>query len=59
MDREKIIREIAAMLATLENSRDEEIETVKRFLRWLPDNELRDIRDKHREALDKRIAARP
>ena len=56
MDREKVIKEIIAMLATLEKCSDQEIENVKRLLRWLPDDVLLGTRDRHREALEK-IAA--
>ena len=59
MDREKTIREIAAVLATLEKCGDKEIESVKRFLRWLPDDALLDMRDKHKGALEKRIHTCP
>ena len=54
VDREKVIQEIIAMLATLEKCSYEEVENVKRLLRWLPDNALLGIRDKHREALERR-----
>ena len=52
MDREKTIKEIAAALATLEKCSDKEIESVKRFLRWMSDDALHDMRDKHRRALE-------
>lgn len=57
VDREKVIREIIAALATLEKCSHQEIENVKRFLRWMSDDALLDMRDKHREALEK-IAAK-
>lgn len=56
IDREKVILEIIAAIATLEKCGDKEIESVKRFLRWMPDNALLDMRDKHREALRKMMA---
>lgn len=51
VDREKVIQEIIVMLATLEKCSYEEVENVKRLLRWLSDDALLGIRDKHREAL--------
>jgi hypothetical protein len=59
VDRERMIREIVAALATLEKCSDQEIENVRRFLRWLPGDALQDMRNKHREALEKRMAACP
>ncbi len=55
MNREKTMQEIVVAIATLEKSSDQEIESVKKFLRWLPDRELQDIRDKHNEALKNMI----
>ena len=57
IDREKVIQEIAAMLATLEGCGVDEMESVRRFLRWMPDDALLDMRDKHREALKARMTA--
>ena len=51
IDREKVILEIIAILATLEKCNDQEIESVKKFLRWMSDDALLDMRDKHREIL--------
>jgi len=48
-----VIREVIAALATLERCSDQEIENVKRFLRWMPDDALVDMRNKHKEALEK------
>ncbi len=59
IDRERMIHEIVAALARLEKCSDQEIENVRRFLRWLPDDALQDMRNKHREALEKRTAACP
>jgi len=56
-DREKVIREIIAALATLERCSHQEIENVKRFLRWMSDDALLDMRDKHREALEKNMSS--
>ena len=53
MDREKAIREIAAALATLEKCSQQDIEKVKKFLRWMSDDVLQDTRNKHIEALEK------
>ena len=57
VDREKVIREISAALATLEKCSDQEIENVKRFLRWMSDDALLDMRSKHREALEKNMSS--
>jgi len=54
IDREKLILEIIAALATLEKCSGQEIENVKRFLRWMPDVALQDMKEKYREALEKR-----
>ena len=51
MDRESVIQEIAAVLITIEKCSDEELEHVKKFLRWLPDDALWDVKNKHEEAL--------
>ena len=53
MDREKVMQEIAAAVSVLEKCSAEEIEKVKRFLRWMPDDALMDVREKHRKALEK------
>jgi len=53
VDREKVIQEVIAMLAILEKCSYEGTENVKRLLRWLPDDALMGIRDKHREVLGK------
>ena len=57
IDREKVIQEIIAALATLEKCSDQEIESVRRFLRWMSDDALQDVRARHMEALEKKIAA--
>ncbi len=51
MDREGVIQEIAAVLVALEECSNEELEDVRKFLRWLPDDALQDVRNKHKEAL--------
>lgn len=53
MDRERIIAEIAVALSILEKSSGQDIEKAKKFLRWMPDDALLDVRNKHREALKK------
>ena len=53
MDREKAIAEIAAALSILEKSSSQDIEKARKFLRWMSDEALWDIRNKHREALKK------
>lgn len=52
MDRETAIQEIAVVLTVLEKCSGEELEHVKKFLRWLPDDNLQDVKKKHREALE-------
>ncbi len=51
MDRERMIQKIAFMLTALEDCSDKELEDVKKFLRWLPDDSLQDVKNKHDEAL--------
>jgi hypothetical protein len=51
LDREKTIQEIITALATLEKCSGRDIENVKRFLRWMSDDALRDMKEKHRKAL--------
>jgi len=51
MDRESVIQKITFMLTALEDCNDEELEGVKKFLRWLPDDALQDVKHKHDEAL--------
>lgn len=53
MDRERIIAEIAVALSILEKSSGQDIEKAKKFLRWMSDDALLDMRNKHREALKK------
>lgn len=55
MNREKLIKDIAAALATLENCSPREIEDTKKFLRWMPDHALKDMRDKHVKALERMV----
>ena len=55
MDREKLIQQIATAMATLEKCTNQDIENAKKFLRWMPDDALKDMRDKHMEALGKRM----
>ena len=58
MDREKVIQQIVTAMVTLEECSDQDVENVRKFLRWMPDDDLRDMRDKHMEALDKRTPVR-
>ena len=51
MDRESVIQEIAAALIALEDCSSEELERVRRFLRWFPDDALQDVKSKHEEAM--------
>ena len=51
MDREGVIQEIAAVLVALEECSNEDLEDVKKFLRWFPDDALQDVNNKHKEAL--------
>ena len=51
MDRENAIQEIADALAVLEDCSVEEIQYVRRFLRWLSDDALKYVRIKHVEAM--------
>ena len=57
MDREKIIQQIVAAMATLEKCSDQEVEDTKKFLRWMSDDALKDMWDKHMKALEKRAPA--
>jgi hypothetical protein len=57
MDREKIIRQIAAAMATLEKCSEQDIESTKRFLRWMSDDALTDMWEKHKKALEQRTPA--
>lgn len=57
MDREKVIQQIATAMATLEKCSDEDIESAKRFLRWMPDEALQDILGKHMKALENLVHA--
>jgi hypothetical protein len=50
MDREKIIQQIATAMVTLEECSDRDVEDTKKFLRWMPDDALKDIWDKHMKA---------
>ena len=52
MDREKIIQQIIAAMVTLEECTDREIEDTKKFLRWMSDDSLKDMCDKHMKALE-------
>ncbi len=54
MDREKVIQQIVAAMATLEQCGEQDVENTKRFLRWMPDNALKDMWDKHMKALEKK-----
>ena len=57
MDREKTIQEIAEALIKLEECSEAELESTKKFLRWLADDALEDIRNKHKEALQEKMHA--
>lgn len=57
MDREKIIQQIVAAMAILEKCSDQDVENTKRFLRWMSDDALQDMWDKHMKALEKRAPA--
>ncbi|MFC1714455.1 hypothetical protein ACFL6S_12370 [Candidatus Poribacteria bacterium] len=57
MDREKIIQQIVTAMATLEKCSDQEVEDTKKFLRWMSDDSLQDMREKHMKALEKRTPA--
>ncbi len=57
MDREKIIQQIVAAMATLEKCSDQDTENTKKFLRWMSDDALQDMWDKHMKALEKRTPA--
>ncbi len=57
MDREKIIQQIVAAMAILEKCSDKEVEDTKKFLRWMSDDALQDMWDKHMKALEKRTPA--
>ena len=54
MDREKVIQQIVAAMVTLEKCSDQDVENTSKFLRWMPDNALKDIWDKHMKALEQR-----
>ena len=44
-------------MTALERCTDQEIEDTKKFLRWMPDQALKDMWEKHKIALDKRKPA--
>ena len=52
MDREKVIQQIVAAMVTLEKCSDQDVENTSKFLRWMPDDALKDIWDKHMKALE-------
>ncbi len=54
MDKEKIIQQIVTAMVTLEKCSDQDVESTKKFLRWMPDDSLQDIWDKHMKALEQR-----
>ena len=58
-DREKVIQEIIVALCALEKCSQQDIDNTKRFLRWMPDDALQDMRDKYMQALEKRTLAHP
>lgn len=58
LDREKLIQEIAVALSILEKCNADEIKKVKKFLRWMSDDALQDMRNKHMQALEKMTAGK-
>ena len=54
MDKEKIIQQIVAAMVTLEECSDQDVENAEKFLRWMPDEALKDMRNKHMKAMEKR-----
>ena len=54
MDKEKIIQQIVAAMVTLGKCSDQDVESTKKFLRWMSDEALKDICDKHMKALEQR-----
>ncbi len=57
MDRENLIQQIIAAMTALEECSDQDIDSTKRFLRWMSDEALRDMWEKHKQALEKRTPA--
>ena len=57
MDREKLIQQIVAAMTALEKCTDQDIENTKKFLRWMSDEALKDMWEKHKQALEKRTPA--
>ena len=56
-DKEKLIQQIAAAMATLEKCSEKDIESAKRLLRWMSDDALKHVWEKHKKALDQRTPA--
>ncbi len=54
MDREKLIQQIVTAMATLEKCSDKDIESTRKFLRWMSDDALRGMWERHRKALEER-----
>ncbi len=57
MDKERVIQQIVTAMVTLEECSDQDIESTMKFLRWMSDDALQDIWDKHMKALEKRTPA--
>ena len=57
MDKEKIIQQIVTAMVTLEECSDQDVENTRKFLRWMPDEALKDMRNKHMKVLEKRTPA--
>ena len=57
MDKERVIQQIVTAMVTLEEYSEQDIESTMKFLRWMSDDALQDIRDKHMKALEKRTPA--
>ncbi len=57
MDREELIQQIVAAMTALEKCADQDIEDTKKFLRWMSDEALKDMWEKHKIALEKRTPA--
>jgi len=47
---------MATAMSILEKCSAQDIEKAKKFLRWMPDDALLDMREKHKKALEKSTA---
>ena len=54
MDREKTIQQIVAAMSALEKCSEQDIENTKKFLRWMSDDVLKGIWERHEKALEER-----